>query len=217
MSAATTSLEQKLLSDIREKYSAYIEPACKGTVFPASLLAALTANETGLDPTKTRFESSVFVDLAQVLAGTKANFGSIGADDISGYIAGVRPGAPLGWGPSPAATSSALASLATSWGPTQIMGYQVMTLPLCKVADLLNLTLHFEWTVRLLIRFQREFHLSGDFTDETGDASAYFRCWNTGRPDGQTFDPHYAENGLRRMRIYESLPPRPCRGESEQQ
>lgn len=211
MSATTNqSLEEKLLSDIREKYSAYIEPACKATVFPASLLAALTANETGLDDKKNRFESSVFVDLAQVLAGKKANFGSIGSIDIEAFLA--RDLRPLGLNELRVSVVS-LMTLATSWGPTQIMGYQVLSSPLGRIGELQDVSLHFEWAVRLLTLFEREFRLSGDFND--ADAEQYFRCWNTGRPDGRTFDPNYAANGIRRMRIYESLPPRSSGGESE--
>jgi len=32
-----------------------------------------------------------------------------------------------------------------------------------------------------------------------------FRCWNTGRPYGKTYDPAYVETGLRRMTIYREL------------
>ena len=32
-----------------------------------------------------------------------------------------------------------------------------------------------------------------------------FRCWNTGRPNGKTFDPNYVQNGLRRIEIYRRL------------
>lgn len=207
--------DERLLSAIREKYSAYIDSACRGSGFPASLLAALTANETGIDPTKSRFESNVFVDLAQVLAGKKANFGSIGAEDILHFISPEQPEVR----DDVVLSLRDLMNLATSWGPTQIMGYHIFQFPTFKstVDYLANLSSHYVIAVALLTQFKSEFHLSGDFTDETDDASAYFRCWNTGRPDGQTFDPHYAANGLRRMRIYESLPPRPGRGESEQQ
>lgn len=214
MSATIISIEeQSLMASIREKYSPSILPACQATPFPASLLAAITANETGIDPTKTRFESSVFVELGQVLAGWRPNFGSIGAQDIEAFV--MFPDTIY---PKPSRVLTDLMNLATSWGPTQILGYEVLGFRGSvlvegyrnSIATLTRLDTHYTTAVALLAQFKREFHLP----DPAVDASGYFHCWNSGSPGGRTFDPNYAANGIRRMKIYESLPAAPAQEES---
>ncbi|MDE3178922.1 MAG: hypothetical protein KGM47_04600, partial [Acidobacteriota bacterium] len=39
----------------------------------------------------------------------------------------------------------------------------------------------------------------------SADFGSLFRCWNTGEPDGQTSDPGYVEEGIRRMALYRQL------------
>ena len=56
--------DQLLMAKIRANLRQYYSPAAGP--FPESFLAALTANETGGDPTASRFESSVFAQLAMV-------------------------------------------------------------------------------------------------------------------------------------------------------
>lgn len=214
MSATIISIEeQSLMASIREKYSPSILPACQATPFPASLLAGLTANETGISPEKKRFESSVFVDLGNVLAGKVGAFGSIGAQDLEKFI--LWPDDSL---VRPSTVLQCLIALATSWGPTQIMGYQVLGFrgsvvapPYREQISSLNVPeSHFAICVSLLGQFKNEFHLP----DPAVDASGYFHCWNSGSPGGRTFDPNYAANGIRRMKIYESLPAAPAQEES---
>ena len=77
------------------------------------------------------------------------------------------------------------------------MGYQSLAggYPL---AELYKLDTHFRHAVEILEAFRREFamQVTADYIPQL------FRCWNTGRPDGKTFDPAYVPNGLRRMQIY---------------
>ena len=52
----------------------------------------------------------------------------------------------------------------------------------------------------LIHEFAARFHL-----DPQRDFEALFRCWNTGRPNGQTYDPAYVEKGLRRAALARRL------------
>jgi len=131
-----------------------------------------------------------------------------------------------------------LRELASSWGFTQIMGYHVLgrasaarvsgaSNPKSEISNLrfeisdtdpkilLDPTTHFRVALELLADFCERFQL-----DPRREFEEMFRCWNTGQPYGATYDPHYAENGLRRMKIYvevaheRPLPPGPLpRGE----
>ena len=60
----------------------------------------------------------------------------------------------------------------------------------------------FRWErfVESVLEFIEEYQL-----DPRREFAEMFCCWNTGRPHGRTYDPHYVENGLRRMQIYHQL------------
>ena len=85
---------------------------------------------------------------------------------------------------------------ATSWGPTQIMGYNYPG----PCRDLQGPAISLNHSLRMLSGFAEQYEL-----DVTREFEEMFRCWNTGRPNGKTYDPQYVENGLRRMKVYESL------------
>lgn len=93
----------------------------------------------------------------------------------------------------------AVRRLATSWGLTQIMGYHMLGRPE-PVEKLCDPAYHYALAARMIEDFAARFHL-----DPQHDFEALFRCWNTGRPDGKTFDPSYAERGLRRIEICRRL------------
>jgi hypothetical protein len=93
----------------------------------------------------------------------------------------------------------ALRELASSWGFVQIMGFQVMGRR-GTVRDLLEPRFHYHLANQLLAEFAESYQL--DLAREFEDL---FHCWNTGRPDGRTTDPAYAQNGLMRMEIYRGL------------
>ena len=199
--------DPELMAAIREKYGSFIDAAVEGTPFPASLLAALVANESGLNESAARFEPAVFGELAFVLTGRKAAFGSIGAQDLGEWLGRVSMDKSNGGRLSPqAAVVLALQNLATSWGPTQIMGYQAVA-GKYDLSELPNLQTHFHRAVAMLEDFGRRFNIRqpDSFADFPAVAQIYFTCWNTGSPNGKTFDPHYAANGLARMSLYEEL------------
>ena len=181
------------MAKIRQNFSPFIKPAIEGTPYPESFLAALVANESGGNLAAGRFEPGVFWELSFCLIGRKTAYGSITADKLREYIGS----------PAPDKAVAALVNLATSAGPTQIMGYQSLAggYPL---AELYNLATHFRHAVELLDDFRKQFNMAPPCFGgtELGAIGAYFRCWNTGRPDGKTFDPNYVSSGLLRMQIY---------------
>lgn len=193
--------EQELMQKIKTTCGPWIMEAIaltpSGTAaYPAALLAALTANESGGDPKVTRFESSVFAQLAQVLVGHKANFGAIGAEDLE---EAVWP--EVGTGLKPAMVS--LLNFATSWGPTQIMGYQALA-GHYDLAELPNLHTHYKHVIETLEDFRRRFKLPIIGVPALV-WEPFFHCWNAGSPDGKTFDPNYTSRGLDRMTLYTTL------------
>jgi hypothetical protein len=202
--------DQQLMMHVRDVCGSWIDAAVRGAKSPSAFFAALVANESGGDPTVARFESHTFAQLARVLVGHvaafgadqghRATFGAIGAEDLEGYLENY--GTPAG---TPAShVVLALVNLATSWGPTQIMGYEALA-GKYSIDELVNLETHFRHAVEMLTAFQKRFNLPSLNGTMPGPAAAYFRCWNTGRPDGTTFDPQYVPRGLTRMGIYLDL------------
>jgi hypothetical protein len=93
----------------------------------------------------------------------------------------------------------ALQMLATSWGLTQIMGYHVLRDgqdPRWLLIGANNLVK----AVAMLKDFAATFQLS--LPEEMDEL---FRCWNTGKPYGVTYDPEYCERGKLRAALYRDL------------
>lgn len=87
---------------------------------------------------------------------------------------------------------------ATSWGLTQIMGINYSDDPVQLLVPSKNIF----WCCTLLTQFTHRWGLS---LQDPEFYTKLFDCWNTGRPDGKTYDPDYAANGAVRMTIYKSL------------
>jgi hypothetical protein len=193
--------EIELMQKIKSVCGSWIDEAVADSIYPASFLAALTANESGGDPAVSRLEPKVFSDLSAVLIGVKPAYGSIGGADLLTYVLGTTSAA-IGRVVQNAVTS--LRHLATSWGPTQIMGYQALA-GHYDMADLPNLQKHYVHAIAMLEDFRRRFSLPAGPSNDSLTWSEFFRCWNTGRPNGQTADPTYVGNGLNRMDLYRTL------------
>ena len=196
--------EQELMQSIKTVWGAHIQTAASTSSVPASFLAALVANESGGKADAKRFEPGVLAHLWEVLLGRKAAFGSIGRADLVAYVSALeRNGTPRVPGNLPADAFERVDALATSWGLTQVMGYHVLD-SLINPGSIENLkdgAGNLVVTLRMLAQFARRFDL-----DVTKDFEQLFRCWNTGQPDGKTFDQNYALNGLTRMAVWTSLP-----------
>jgi hypothetical protein len=187
--------DEQLMHRIRTHWAAQISAACSTSSVPPEFLAALIANESGGDnENPPRFEPGVYRHLAAVQKGTPspgdvlrhrpAHFGAIQQRDLEGF------------------TDDDLRGLASSWGLTQVMWYHLLS-PLGRAAAapklLLGSAFNLHEALRLLAGFAQEFQL-----DLRIEYEELFRCWNTGRPDGATFDPRYVENGLRRLESYKA-------------
>jgi hypothetical protein len=201
--------EHALMLRIYEQWHGEIVQAIRGSSVIAPFLAALTANESGGSATAHAFEPGVYAQLRAVMMGQQPSFGSIVRENLtqlveqdyeaqhsdSPTIQGTRRFSEV----PPAVREKVLRQLATSWGLTQIMGYQTIARKKT-VQDLLDPTSHYQVAVELLEELGRRFRLS-----LSKDAEALFRSWNTGRPTGRTYDPDYVSRGIQRLRIYSMI------------
>jgi hypothetical protein len=203
--------ERALMLRIYENWNGEIVKATRSSSASAAFLAALTANESGGDPTAQAFEPEIFEGLQAVLKGEQPAFGSIrGADLVRlaqegfgtqeanttvGAIQETKQSAEV----SPTVQEKVLRQMATSWGLTQIMGYQTINRKET-VRDLLDPASHYQLAVELLEELSRRFHLN-----PSKEVESLFRCWNTGRPDGKTSEPNYVARGIQRLRLYSAI------------
>jgi hypothetical protein len=199
--------DAKLMEEIRAKWGQEIARARLASSVPESFLAALVANESGGDPNAHRFEKGVLHDIWEVLQGRSQAYGSIKRVDLLNYLMAPVVSLPVGQNGVASIVSGTLLrvdGLATSWGLTQIMGYE--TLPLrTTIADLRFPASSLRETLRILADFANRWQL-----DLASEFAELFRCWNTGRPhNATTADPNYVPNGIARMKIYETLPQNP--------
>ncbi len=208
-----TGAEFRLMKRVFESCHGFLSEACKRSSVPEEYLGALVANESGGDPKVARFEPSVYRHLKAVAQGMPSPYGGIRARDLAQEVEEIlHPKAedfharyltePFSANHGEALATlqdEVLRELATSWGFTQIMGYHLIGRH-GTARDLLDPTLHFRVTAELLAEFAEDYQL-----DLGHEFEEMFRCWNTGRPYGKTFDPHYVENGLRRLEIYRAI------------
>ena len=195
---------------IQSKWGAQITAAARTSTLTESFLAALVAGESNGDPMAKRFEPAVFGHILEVCLGKRAAFSvpginrPLGAADFLEYILK----APAGF----VQQLGAAADLATSFGLTQIMGwhcvelYEEENLPKLKTDPLAQL----DFTVHLLVVFANKYDL-----DVAKETEAMFTCWNTGEPDGRTYDPNYVANGQRRIQIYRQITTAPISGSTQ--
>jgi hypothetical protein len=180
-----------LMTSIRAKWGAAITAACASSSVKPEFLAALIANESGGNPDAKRFEKNVLAQLWEVLQGRQAAFGSIGRNDLILHCSAVTLNA-----------LTQIDQLATSWGLTQIMGYETIALGV-PISTLQSAAPSLPQACRMLGEFAEryQFDVASDFTD-------LFNCWNTGRPKNMaaTTDARYIPNGLARAQIYAGLP-----------
>jgi len=206
-------IELRLMQQVYERFNHSIRAAVAGTNLPEAFLAALTANESGGRPDASFFEPGVYKHLRAVASGESAAFGSIGP---KGLVSAFEQNFDTKnenlqtWLTALYLDSEALRvitqyedadlrALATSWGLTQIMGYHVVGRKI-EIRELLDPDVHYRLAVQILGDFAQHFGLKLN-----RDWSALFRCWNTGRPDGRTFDSEYVSKALQRMNFYQQI------------
>jgi hypothetical protein len=201
----TSEPDIALMTRIRTEWGATIAQACAASSVPPALLAALVANETGGDPHAKRFERGVLASLWEVLQGRKEAYGSLGRVELLAFIVNASASAgPVSGAGFPSQLASALQrldGLATSWGLTQIMGYEAIVFGV-SFADLQNPLFGLRTSLRMLSQFAEHNDL-----DVTRNFSELLDCWNTGRPHSVRVDHQYLADGLARMKIYQELEP----------
>lgn len=201
----------ELMQTIRAQWGDAIVLACASSSVPPSFVAALIANESGGNPGAKRFEKGVLVALWEVLLGRAPAFGSIKRDDLLRFLCPapkpILPGTNISIsattvGGVPALPDSMLRldGLATSYGLTQVMGYEAVALHLDGFTRLASPAGELPVTLNMLADFAHRFAL-----DLRADFSELLDCWNSGRPHAPTADPRYIPNGLARMQIYQEL------------
>jgi hypothetical protein len=201
--------ERRLIRLVWKRCQRFVLEACKYSSVPPAFLGALTANESGGAPRAARFEPAVYAHLRAIAEGRTAGFGMVRTGSLAAEFTDMLPAkastfharfldAPFATGHAGVlahAQDEALRELATSWGFTQIMGYHMVGRA-GTTRDLLKPSFHYRVALSLLAQFAATYQL-----DVAREFAEMFRCWNTGRPDGQTFDPQYVKSGLRRMEL----------------
>lgn len=203
----------ELMTAIKTKCGDLLTSSSNASSVPAAFLAALIANESGGNPDANRFEPAVFAALGEVLLGRKAAYGSIGKQDLLLFALPAQISAPAQGGLSSSGCATLfgsalqrLASLATSWGLTQVMGYEAIAYRILSdgVTALQEPISEMNITTRMLADFGHRFQLDLTMPDDA-TRSEFFDCWNSGRPHAPTADPQYIPNGLARFALYQGL------------
>ena len=200
------------MQNIRAQWGDAIVMACAASSVPPSFLAALIANESGGNAGAHRFEKGVLDSLWEVLLGRAAAYGSLQRDDLLRFMLSPysQNGAAPGPGPATALVAVVTGSmlrldgLATSYGLTQVMGYEAIAFHLDGFARLADPAGELPITLNMLADFARRFGLDLSASSSAA-AGELFDCWNSGRPHAPTADPQYIPNGLARMQIYQQL------------
>lgn len=194
MAVDFSDAETMLMDAIRKRHGALIVEQCKSSSVRPEFLAALIANESGGHEDAVRFEPTVFGRLLEVCASKRAAYqpagikAPLGAQDLLGFIEALGTGFLSGL--------HSVTGLATSHGLTQIMGWHCIEF--AKDFGILGTPNgQIRFTIDLLSWFAQNYSLALGTDDE-----GLLRCWNTGRPDGQTYDPQYVAKALRRMKLY---------------
>jgi transglycosylase-like protein with SLT domain len=182
---AGREVEAALMARLHQSLGEAFERATAGTLLPSAFLAALVANESGGRAHASRFEQAVFGALQKVRQGRRPRYGGFIREQLQDK------------------TPGELRALATSWGLTQIMGFNAAARGIAvgfTGESLLDPESHLALAVQMLSEFAARFKL-----DLARDFAALFNTWNTGSPDGRTFDPDYVPRGLRRLELYREL------------
>lgn len=211
--ASALLAERRLVRRVFRRCQSAIEEACVYSSVPREFLGALVANESAGDPQAARFEPAVYRHLKSLAEGARSTYAGLSRQDLEDEIVDMlHPKADsfhalfltssfhaANEPELSRTTDEALRELATSWGFTQIMGYHLVGRP-GTVRDLLEPRFNFRLALELLAQFAERYQL-----DLRQEFEEMFRCWNTGQPYGETFDPAYVEKGLRRMVMYREL------------
>jgi hypothetical protein len=194
-----TDPDLALMQNIQKLWATELAAAVGGTAVSEAFLAALVANESGGNADAVRFEPAVFSELAEVILGTRKGYSPAGIHHTLGRVELLDFIEPAGVSDFTDCLER-LAELATSRSLTQIMGWHFVEMSHMMPGKILSAGAYLTFTIELLVYFANHYSL-----DLVNNVPELLRCWNTGKPDGVTSDPHYVANGVKRMSLYGSL------------
>lgn len=184
--------EIELMQRVKRLAGPYLEVFAPNSSVPESWWAALTANESGewlihntIIPA--HFDQNIYSILLAVRDDDLARHSRWGSI-TSSMLAGM--------------SDDDLRKYSSSYGLTQVEGYNVLVWPGVSIDDLNDPAKHYALAARLLAEDIQRFGL-----DPKNDFEPMFRCWNSGSPNGKTWDPDYAANGLARMALWSQISP----------
>ena len=203
-----TDLE--LMQQVERLAGGYLDLFAPSSSIPESFWAALTANESAGSAGARRFEPGVYNHLLAVASGKIGHYGSLTEAIIQAVENRARQGLfhlqflDTTWALDHQdelrkSDDDTLRKLSTSWGFTQVMGYHSIEWGV-DVAAIASPDTHLGFAARLMADFVKVNQL-----DPTLDFEAMARCWNTGRPNGATWDPNYVANLEARMKVWETV------------
>ena len=177
LSACPTNYDDILMLQTYHAMHKQIWQASYGTPIPESYLAAVISLETSPPGNwnSERFEAHIYQRLLALKRKGKA-FGSISRKKLLKH------------------SDKELRQFATSYGPTQMMGYHCLQIN-CSISDLKS-SYHLQWAVAWM-------ELNYGTYARRANWEACLRIHNTGRPEGKTYHANYVRDGLRRMNYYE--------------
>ena len=208
--------ETELMQLIKKIAGPYLAVLESQTSIPIAFWAALTANESardlarGIPPEKIqRREPSAISRLCLLAAGFKPKQSLTTADLIAelGELGEARRRTDYHVEQIPTDVSL-LADLplrlfidyGSSWSFVQVMGYHALGWRGLTLHEIQQPATHYSCAARLMAEFCQRYGL-----DPRREFEQMARCWNTGRPDGVTFDPAYVENLLRRATVWRTI------------
>ncbi|HKV41846.1 MAG TPA: hypothetical protein VJX67_21760, partial [Blastocatellia bacterium] len=138
--AIVSDFDQRMMMDLYDRFDQPVLAAVANTGLPGSFLAALTANESGGRLNASCFEPKIYARLRAVATGNRAAYGNITPGTLTAAFEqnfGAKDGRLAAWLAGLHSESEAvhiitrfedaeLRAFSTSWGLTQIMGYQVI-------------------------------------------------------------------------------------------
>ncbi len=177
----TAESDHHLMNVICRRWGPDAQDACRSSSIPPELLAALIANESEGDSGKLQFHPTIYRRLLAVQRGEASAYATLGPSNLKGL------------------SEQQLRDCATTWGLTQIPGYQALA-HAESPRRLLEPEFNLRLALRLLAAWVEECQL-----DPRAEFAELFRCWKTGRPDGITADPEYVPRGLGRLALYRQM------------
>ena len=204
--------ELKLVRAVKQIAGPLIAKALTPEGPPAEFWGALTVNESGIYVARgmaprdiTHTEKHVFVNLCLVAAGFKQSYGAVDVEGLVQDAAEMGQRTPEFHEQMMVPHTDTLRNLpifrlvayASSWSFTQVMGYHAAVWDRVIIEDIRNSETHFQCAQRLMRQFTSQYRLN-----PKADFEQLGRCWNTGTPDGKTYDPEYVPNLLRRAQVW---------------